>query len=844
MTEVRRLFILLLLLAVVSMAYSQKITRSYQGESLSRVLEDLNAVTTSRDISFVYNDLEDFTVTCSFKRLSLEEALMKVVGFWPVRIVRDHHKYFVECTHKAERRLIGRILDEQGKPVAYASVALLSPADSSLVGSGLSNEAGDFVIPTDASRVMVRCSFVGYKTVCRLYDVGNIGTVRMQPDNYRLDGVTVKGHLITPSADGLTVNIENSQLADIGFASDVLRHLPFVSVKNNTYDIIGKGTPLIYINNRLVRDNTELKQLNSSEIKQVKVCLNPGAEYDATVNAVVIIKTIKQTGEGFSGIVDGQAQVERVVSNEASSTLNYRKSGFDVFGSLRYSIQKTEANQTGEQSYTDLHTNEDIRLEGQSFTLTTTLGSNYQWNDYSSAGFRYQYINTPRQHFNCFNDEVATREGIMTRHIISKDYRQQKPERHYVNAYCNYGFNDETYMKLDVDFLNGRTITNQDYNLGEISLYSRNEAKNILYAGRLLFSAPLWGGFIKTGAEVSYTANDNHYDVVDDDIIARSIHSTPNKARQHLFAGFVEYAYSWIDKWNANLGMRYEYTDFDYMVDGRRSAEVSKTYAGLFPSASLGYKAGDVSLSLAYRYTTRRPSYFALRSAIAINSPYSYEGGNPMLQPSKTNMLTLTLSWKDLQLMATYATVKDGISYIYDIFEGSDSIMFFQTRNVDTRRLTFSAYYSPTLFRIWKPELKVHFTKPYISYSGKDYNLPRCYFEMCHHVELTPTLKIFCEADYMTAGNSDSEVGYDYANFYAEAGCIKTFLHDRLRLMLSVTNLFNTSREKWRLDTNGIVYEKWNDGGRRTFLLTATYRFNQSKSKYKGTASTSELNRL
>ena len=222
MTEVRRLFILLLLLAVVSMAYSQKITRSYQGESLSRVLEDLNAVTTSRDISFVYNDLEDFTVTCSFKRLSLEEALMKVVGFWPVRIVRDHHKYFVECTHKAERRLIVRILDEQGKPVAYESVAFLSPADSSLVGSGLSNEAGDFVIPTDASRVMVRCSFVGYKTVCRLYDVGNIGTVRMQPDNYRLDGVTVKGHLITPSADGLTVNIENSQLADIGFASDVL----------------------------------------------------------------------------------------------------------------------------------------------------------------------------------------------------------------------------------------------------------------------------------------------------------------------------------------------------------------------------------------------------------------------------------------------------------------------------------------------------------------------------------------------------------------------------------------------------------------------------------------------
>ena len=840
----KRLSILLLLCAAVCMCDAQKLSRSYQGESLSRVLEDLNAATARQEISFVYNDLEDFTVTCSFKRLSLDEALMKVVGFWPVRIVRDHHKYFVECTHKTDRRLIGRTIDEQGRPVAYATISLLSPADSSLVGSGLTNEAGDFVIPTDAVRVILRCSFVGYKTVCRLCDVGNVGTIQLQTDNYTLDDVTVQGHLITPSADGLTVNIENSSLADIGLASDVLRHLPFVSVKNNTYDVIGKGTPLIYINNRLVRDNTELTQLNSSEIKQVKVCLNPGAEYDASANAVIIIKTIKQTGEGFSGIVDGFVQAERVVSHGASSTLNYRKSGIDVFGSLRYFVKQLEANQTGEQHHGDLHTDEDIKLEGRDFTLTATLGSNYQWNDYSSAGFRYQYTNTPRQHFNCFNDETAIRQGVMSLRIVSKDYRQQKPERHYLNAYCNYGFSDEAYLKLDLDYLNGRTITNQDYNLGEISLYSRNEAKNILYAGRLLFAAPLWGGTVKTGAEASYTANDNHYDVVDDDIIASSIHSTPNKARQHLYAGFLEYAYAWGGRWNANLGIRYEYTDFDYYVDGVWSPEASKTYAGLFPSASLGYKAGDISLSLAYRYTTRRPSYFALRSAIAINSPYSYEGGNPMLQPSKTNTLTLTFSWKDLHLMTTYATVKDGISYIYDIFEDSDSIMFFQTRNVDVSRLTVSAYYSPTLFRIWKPELKVDFTKPYITYRGKDYNQPRCYFEMYHHVELTPTLKVFCEADYTTAGNLGSEVGYYYADFYAEAGCIKTFFGERLRLMLSVTNLFNTSREKWRLDTNGILYEKWNDAGRRTFLLTATYRFNQSKSKYKGTASTSELNRL
>ena len=96
----RKLFVLLLLCAAVNGTMAQKITRNYQNQPLSRVLEDLNATTSRHEISFVYNDLEDFTVTCTLERLSLDDALMKVVGFYPVRIVRDGDKYFVECTHK------------------------------------------------------------------------------------------------------------------------------------------------------------------------------------------------------------------------------------------------------------------------------------------------------------------------------------------------------------------------------------------------------------------------------------------------------------------------------------------------------------------------------------------------------------------------------------------------------------------------------------------------------------------------------------------------------------------------------------------------------------------------
>ena len=100
--------------------------------------------------------------------------------------------------------------------------------------------------------------------------------------------------------------------------------------------------------------------------------------------------------------------------------------------------------------------------------------------------------------------------------------------------------------------------------------------------------------------------------------------------------------------------------------------------------------------------------------------------------------------------------------------------------------------------------------KPFISYNNQKYNKPNWYFEMDHLIELSKSFKMGCEMDYNTAGNSDYDVRYIYANYYTELYCIKTFLDDRLRFNFSVSNIFNTSREKWQINTNGILCNKWN----------------------------------
>ena len=52
---------------------------------------------------------------------------------------------------------------------------------------------------------------------------------------------------------------------------------------DGTLEVLGKGTPLIYINNREVRHLDELDRLSAENIKQVELITNPSAEYGAAV---------------------------------------------------------------------------------------------------------------------------------------------------------------------------------------------------------------------------------------------------------------------------------------------------------------------------------------------------------------------------------------------------------------------------------------------------------------------------------------------------------------------------------------------------------------------------------
>ena len=128
-------------------------------------------------------------------------------------------------------------------PQDYANIALLNPADSTLLSGGVSNESGYFAIPYEQDETLIRISYVGYRTIYRLCDKDNVGTIRMHPDSYKLNGVEVKGQrpLVRMKDDAFVTTVEGSYLAKMGTGNDVLGQIPGVLRNGENIEVIGRG---------------------------------------------------------------------------------------------------------------------------------------------------------------------------------------------------------------------------------------------------------------------------------------------------------------------------------------------------------------------------------------------------------------------------------------------------------------------------------------------------------------------------------------------------------------------------------------------------------------------------
>lgn len=341
----KRAIVSMLCCVLFCTAHAQHITKQFDDVPLCDALRQIDELSDEYTISFMYNELEDFRVTTYVHRKTVPETVRQLIGFYPVQVSILGKEITVECMQQIETRYKGTVIDELGKPVAYANIALLASQDSTLIAGGVSNERGHFVIPCSQCPVIARISFMGYKTVYMHCSSRNIGCVNMQPEPVMLNGVQIKGErIIMNTGNGhLTYNMETLlELFPADDAYEALTRIPGVVENDGTLTFGGRKATLI-INGKVSSLSQEqiverLRNIPASMIAKAEVMPSAPAKYHVHGMAInVIMKDFDGTNQ-FSGQLTGLYRQSKYGYGAIRSTVLYQhgKLGIDASFALGY----------------------------------------------------------------------------------------------------------------------------------------------------------------------------------------------------------------------------------------------------------------------------------------------------------------------------------------------------------------------------------------------------------------------------------------------------------------------------------------------------------------------------
>ena len=745
----------------------------------------------------------------------------------------------------AQEIITGKVVNKQGNAVELANVVELK-ADSSFIAGSVTDPQGIFRMTRAAEAVFVKASYMGFKPkVMRLDEFK--GVLTLEDDSKTIDEVVVKASqsVYRMNGEGLTAQIQHSVFSKMGSVNDVLAQLPFISVHEGNITVLGKGTPLIYLDNREIQDKNELTGLRSEDIKDIQVITHPGSRYPSNVNAVIRITTIRKRGDGLSGTVEWTGRQRKLFSQTDYLSLNYRKGGLDVSGMAYYIEDRDHEKYNNTKSFSYNQTPVSVESKStdklRSRFFVTRGRVNYASADNTlSTGAQYFFSRTIGVDFNSNTDNRAN--DIKGLHEFQNRMdRTNQASYHYGNAYLRKEFSHKLLADLDLTYINRRVGTDQvsteTENNTTLSIPSLSNSHSQMGAEKLLLSKPTTVGTFSAGEEFTFTDSRQQFDMMNGEI-AQDIPSNSNRSLQRLLSVFADYGHNW-GRWSANLGLRYEFASFDYSLNGVRQPAQSKDYHNLIPNVSLTYSKDNLSATLSFRSTINRPSYQNLRANMSYNDRYSYEGGNPSLQPTHTQDIGLMLSWKDLVLSADYKLYKDAIMF-YTRPYGGEPVTVSSFMNHDYNAFNIMGLYSPTI-GWWKPSVTLSGNFQRLTYNGIDYDSPTLTYAFKNIFTLPANFLLNINLEGSSAGHDQTI--YRKSNLTTSVGLSRQW--GRWFVKLNADDLLRTNREAWRLQTNGITSTKWLKNDSRCVYLTIRYSFNPVKSKYQGGKSgNSEQNRL
>lgn len=763
---------------------------------------------------------------------------------------------FSAITPMMAQDIKGKIVDEKGEPLAFANVVLLNRQDSAFVKGVVSGEDGHFAIDSACNNGIIKVTSVGYKTAWKDCTGENAGVIKMVADSKVLGEVVVKSSLPKTilKNGGMTTTIAGSVLEKAGTMEHLLDRIPNVSAQNGNIKVFGRGEPIIYINGRQMRDRSELDRLSSDNIKSVEVISNPGARYAASTKAVIRITTKKIRGDGFGfdATTEGSYDEKKNTGGYARLNLYYRRNGLEL-GAYAYSSKQSSPDEKDLQQMTyldkTLNQQDRTRWKNKTETFSSRLNASYQFDDNNSLGASISFLRNPKLQTDGKTEGSVLRDEVLTETTtyIRSEFGQNSnwsSNVYYVGKVGKLGIDFNT----DWFWSKGNNKNNIDEHYQEVNseiqnqLVSSTTSKyNRLIASKMVLSYPLLGGDLSVGGEYSFTNRNTNYAIIPNTLADNVI----DRIKEGMASAFVTYNRDF-GKLNMEAGLRYENVDFKYYDDGKYMAEQSKTYGEWFPSLSLSMPIGNVQMQLSYAADIDRPNYWVLRSGVQYSNHYTYETGNPFLVSEISRNTSYDLAYKWLTFNLTYEHVSDPIYQTVEMYKDNITIGLMRMINGKSyNNVTSTLNLQPT-FGIWHPMLSAMVEKQWFELETRDgryLNKPVAMFRFNNTFD-TKWAMFSVMMTYITKGYEENHYIYK-PMFNTDLSIYKGFLKDCLTLQLYVSDVFGTN-DSHIIGKYGKLKETvFDEFSTSKISLTVRYKFNVTRSKYKGTgAGDSQKNRM
>lgn len=486
--------------------------------------------------------------------------------------------------------------------------------------------------------------------------------------------ITAKRKTFQVQNGNINIDVANSPLNKVATSTDLLAKLPFISIDANGegMSMIGKGVPLLYIDNQRV-DFSTLSALAVDDVKSVEIIRNPSAKYEAEGKAVikVILKNSKK--EGYKLTLNEMATFNNRFSNNFSANFQKKKNKTEWKLNAAYNqIQHWESNGFV-YSVPSKNISSDYIIKSVTNRPQIILGANL-YQDLDNGDYLTFTINGNLRPDKGDNNTITNyEENGLKSQILTLNH--QKKDRATINSIFNY---NKQLQSIDANIFTGLQFTRENNNV-DYDFYNNADNTEYIFSQfrKQKYSVNAFSGRmdiekkIKKDYQLGLGASFTKAEAITNNVTDFS-NTNPSEYFKYLlnevnWASYAEFSGE-KDKLSFKGGLRMETTSAKGSNTILNETNIHRNYVDWFPSAEISFKQSkDYTYTLNFNRSISRPNYGDLASGGLYGSPYVEYEGNPNLLPTYTNTLSASVSLKKWALNASVYESKNpmGFSLVY-----------------------------------------------------------------------------------------------------------------------------------------------------------------------------------